>query len=536
MMHLFSFLLPSTLSHPPSLVVSPHLENQPLVETNPLPPPPEDIFNKPHTHKDIPPPIKHHTQLTPSNDFEETTVVSHAPGWTIFRNLYMANGTIYIVSSHPPSYFPDIRLMTSTGLPAENTPENIQLREPTSDNMAFILPQEANHKWGRIEPADPNRIWTVAGNTFLINDPPQFLRHYYHFVAELLLGAWAFWVGAFSQSADGIVGSNSPTPSLDTVPAIDRFIFANSNADGWRDNPSFNRYFLRAAFPSLTVEHEEDWLDRILTSTPPPYPNYNYANPDPNPEQTRLDIRKGSRVWHFPLVMFADRSAAFRGEACGSRTQRTAAEAFEAMEKKLPANWWDNLRKAVIKFAGANDNIKPTTSTHTEMSPENSQAHLPMPEKVVITYVNRQKTQRRLVHADHDSLVKSLQELAQRRGWEFIDVHAENLSKDEQIRIMARTTILLGVHGNGLTHLVMMPNTKISTVIEMFVPGGFAHDYQWTTHALGMRHFAVWNDTWHTLPNKPRVDYPEGFQGPDIPAYGPKVAELIEGRVDGRYP
>ena len=54
---------------------------------------------------------------------------------------------------------------------------------------------------------------------------------------------------------------------------------------------------------------------------------------------------------------------------------------------------------------------------------------------------------------------------------------------------------MLGVHGNGLTHLVMMPPTRVSAVIEMFIPGGFAHDYEWTTRALGMRHFAVWNDT-----------------------------------------
>lgn len=56
--------------------------------------------------------------------------------------------------------------------------------------------------------------------------------------------------------------------------------------------------------------------------------------------------------------------------------------------------------------------------------------------------------------------------------------------------------ILLGVHGNGLTHLVFMPPTRASTVIEIFYPGGFAHDYQWTTRALGMSHFAVWNDTY----------------------------------------
>jgi hypothetical protein len=32
----------------------------------------------------------------------------------------------------------------------------------------------------------------------------------------------------------------------------------------------------------------------------------------------------------------------------------------------------------------------------------------------------------------------------------------------------------------------MMQPTRISTVIEMFYPQGFAHDYQWTTRALGM--------------------------------------------------
>ena len=77
---------------------------------------------------------------------------------------------------------------------------------------------------------------------------------------------------------------------------------------------------------------------------------------------------------------------------------------------------------------------------------------------------------------------------------------------------------MLGVHGNGLTvsnianpdilscgidcrvilvlqHLIMMPVTPVSTVIEIFYPQGFAHDYHWTAHALGMRHFAIWNDT-----------------------------------------
>lgn len=38
---------------------------------------------------------------------------------------------------------------------------------------------------------------------------------------------------------------------------------------------------------------------------------------------------------------------------------------------------------------------------------------------------------------------------------------------------------------------------------------------------------------YYTYPDTPRVDYPEGFQGIAIPIYGPAVAKLIEGRLDG---
>ena len=43
--------------------------------------------------------------------------------------------------------------------------------------------------------------------------------------------------------------------------------------------------------------------------------------------------------------------------------------------------------------------------------------------------------------------------------------------------------------------MFMNPN-RYSTVMEIFFPGGFAHDYQWTTRALGMTHIAIWNDTY----------------------------------------
>lgn len=77
---------------------------------------------------------------------------------------------------------------------------------------------------------------------------------------------------------------------------------------------------------------------------------------------------------------------------------------------------------------------------------------------------------------------------------------------------------MLGVHGNGLTHLLWMNNhNPRSTVIEFFYPGGFAEDYEFTARALGIKHYGVWEDQVFTSPDTPLFNYPEGFQGNEIP-------------------
>jgi len=104
--------------------------------------------------------------LSTASVLPETTIVEHVPGWTLFENVYMSNGTLLILSSSPVSEFPDIRYMTSTGLVAENTPENIAAREPTPWNMDFVTPEEALQRWGKV--ATGRRVWSVEGNTVSI--------------------------------------------------------------------------------------------------------------------------------------------------------------------------------------------------------------------------------------------------------------------------------------------------------------------------------------------------------------------------------
>ncbi|KAJ7274435.1 hypothetical protein B0H12DRAFT_1088714 [Mycena haematopus] len=460
--------------------------------------------------KTVSPPVQTHVDLSVAQNFLETSVVAHAPGWTIFRNLYMQNGTLLIVTSDP-AQFPEPRMMTSTGLPGNLT--NDLQRIPTPKEMAFVTPEEAKTRWGG-GTNRRNRVSTVEGTTLLFNDPPQFLNHYFHFVAELMFGSWAFLYGAFHDQTAKPTVSTEPSfnpPFISTsVPTIDRAIFIHSDAEGWRDAPGFNRYFMRAVFPSMTIEIDADWLDRVKAT----------AN-------TEI-----SRAWHFPLALLTDRSAAFRGPICGAYTQRTAAEAWMVMAKAgkidLIGNWWASMRAALVRYAGG--------EPHEELP-----SALQLPETIVITYINRQGTRRHLLEEDNRALIAAVEELVERknkedgRRWEFNNVHAEQISLDEQIRFAAKTTIMLGVHGNGLTHLIFAKPTRVSAVIEIFLPGGFARDYEWTSRSLGMTHYSIWYNESFTHPHEPEwPDYPEGFHGPSIPVDGPFVAKVIEEHVASR--
>ncbi|TFY81617.1 hypothetical protein EWM64_g2389 [Hericium alpestre] len=289
-MHLFTLLF-APMSERSSIVVNTHLtEHSEHAHVNfhgpadspdlPLPPNPlsfPPVGSQHPEHPLLSPP----PNLLTGHSIPETTLLAHAPGWTIFRNLYMSNGTLFIVTSHPES-FPSIEMMTSTGLPAFNTPESIAERTPTEKDMAFLTPAEARKLWiGEEALGEKNRVFKVEGRTLLFNDPNQFLNHYYHFCAELFFGLWAFWTGTFRSFSPTLFPSssfapitpNSPSPPLpanapiylgesEKIPTWTRAIFAHSTAEEWRDSPGFNAYFLRAAFPSLTVETQRRHLGR----------------------------------------------------------------------------------------------------------------------------------------------------------------------------------------------------------------------------------------------------------------------------------
>lgn len=197
------------------------------------------------------------------------------------------------------------------------------------------------------------------------------------------------------------------------------------------------------------------------------------------------------RAWHFPTLLLADRSAAFRGQHCGSKTQRTVAEAIEKMrgEGRLPVNWWESVRQNVSKFAGAEVPLVDPNGL------EAAGAALAMPNKIVVTYISRQSTRRRLVEEHHEVLVKSLQELVQRKNaewlmlgrskakeWELNVVRAEQLTKDEQVRLAASSSVgyfsrwvclcltILKTNRSSLAYTEMVSRTSFSCHAAQYLP------------------------------------------------------------------
>lgn len=338
---------------------------------------------------------------------------------------------------------PEPKLITSSGYIILNDLEDILKRLPSDKDIRIVTPTQAQDIFRTTEAV------RLQGASLLCTDPMQFINHYYHFSAELLFGFWRAYT-----SLDPFIPENGQT----NLPAPRRFLFRHVKEEQWRDYASMNQWVLRGAFPGIGMEFADDWDDRAKMGVP----------------------------FVLDRVVLGDRAASYESEPYKA-SWRSASSAFD-----LPGSvhWWQPLRKSVVEFSGLSSNwiSGPTSSVQRVGGGDVS-------EKFVITYVSRQEWGRRmLLSHDHEKLVEELYKLRDRYGYEVNIVSMDKLSRAEQIQLAGRTTIMMGVHGNGLTNLLWMRPKPQSTVIEFFYPRGFAFDYEWTTRALGMKHYGVWGD------------------------------------------
>jgi capsular polysaccharide biosynthesis protein len=102
-----------------------------------------------------------------------------------------------------------------------------------------------------------------------------------------------------------------------------------------------------------------------------------------------------------------------------------------------------------------------------------------------VCYINRSRTTRRL---DADSEIQLEQALSSISGVRFKNLFMEDYSFQEQFRIVYSCHVLIGVHGNGLTHGLWVPDN--ATVIEIFPYGTHTLDYEFIAIARGAGYYA----------------------------------------------
>lgn len=116
----------------------------------------------------------------------------------------------------------------------------------------------------------------------------------------------------------------------------------------------------------------------------------------------------------------------------------------------------------------------------TSSSPSSSTARN-QKDKIVVGYVDRQNTNRIMPEREHEWLIGYLTDHPM---IDFMHLHMEDYTPLEQIRIASQCDVLIGVHGNGLSHALWMPPERY--VIEIFWQ--FRYQFDYMTAAQLMRH------------------------------------------------
>ena len=107
-----------------------------------------------------------------------------------------------------------------------------------------------------------------------------------------------------------------------------------------------------------------------------------------------------------------------------------------------------------------------------------------------VTYVNRQMAAARGLRIDvHNKFVKFMNSIP---DIEFLDIKMENYNWKTQVEIARGTDLLIGVHGNGLSHAAFMHPHR--NVIEIFVPGIlFEWDYYTLSKMMGHEYMCIFD-------------------------------------------
>ncbi|TFK25331.1 hypothetical protein FA15DRAFT_693824 [Coprinopsis marcescibilis] len=409
-------------------------------------------------------------------------------GFALMDTLYLRDGSFYVVTENPE--FPSRDDLIARWLDLDSGLD----RTATDKEMQIISPEMASEVLGEV-------ATVIPGFSVILYDPPQFMHHFYHWWGEIILGMWRVYSTLVFGPGEGL-GEDSGMKSLNSLSLPSRFILPAIQGKEWRDRAGVIGPLMRAAFPGALIETSDYWEDLIDLET----------------------------TVVFERAMIINRYNAHRHP----NNNRWFKMIAGAMSLSAPEGYWEPIRKSILRNTLGYIPFVDSQARVVESSVPDSQEDREYRNRPVVTYISRQNARRRLVEEDHLRLVESLKQLEE-EGLCRLEIPAmERLNIKQQLEIGARTTIMVGVHGNGLTHQLIMPPSLRSAVFEIFDPPSYVFDYEMLARNLGHKHYGVQNDSFLTFPAQEYHEglyYSPGFHGNSIPVYGPAIADMIRKRL-----
>ncbi|GFZ43816.1 hypothetical protein JCM24511_01536 [Saitozyma sp. JCM 24511] len=309
----------------------------------------------------------------------------------------------------------------------------------------------------------------------------SFLKHYFHFRLNSRPGE--VFLGAWRVLT---------TAGERELPA--RLMY-RTTPDDWRDHAGLTSWFQQSVMPNTAIEEASIWEDRA----------------------------KSGMTFLFDKITITDRWAAHAKGEHPKYWNKMTADLFML---DAPMGWMEPLRQSMETLALT----------------EGCDVHRKDRNVPVVTYINRQLTGRRLLAADHEGLMEAMEGLHEQGVIEFVDAQMETKSRIEQFCMALRSDVIMGVHGNGLSHALWMKpgSAMIEVSVAWFSRTKFSADpfrsctldYAMIGELMRHDYYAIHNDTVLTPDKWSRPDgwsigQNQGFHGSYIPVHGPFMADLI---------
>ncbi|WVQ78812.1 hypothetical protein IAT38_000903 [Cryptococcus sp. DSM 104549] len=384
------------------------------------------------------------SSIIPDPTILRTKHLGGLPGFQVLENVWVHDGTIYMFS-------PD----------RGRLPSKSRSVSGETGWEVFTHPSEE-----RIESA--KKALVLQGTTLFVNDGAKrdewhYLSSYYHLIGEIFLGG----VSAIASLPSKSGLPTEMTRSSVRVPSLPkRLIIPWKGATGWRDKEGLGEMVLSGVLDGNVLE-PVDW-------------------------EALSDEHSDHGGWvYMQRAVIIDRWASHRHNPLSISLNKMSASIFALPH---PPFFFNPARSALLRNLSIPE-------APTRRDPSRSLRRVPK-----IVYVDRQESERRLSEEAHAALAVVLAEMEARGKARVGHKKMDVLSHAEQVKAVSDADILIGVHGEGLTHQLWMPEGGV--VIELFPPDSFLPENQIVADVLHHEFIPIWNDyalsreEWEALPRQ----------------------------------